>query len=371
MKRPQTYFIKTFGCQANQLDSQLIAGILEELGLAPAGNLDTADLVVINSCSVRDKAEAKVFGFKQKLLPLKSKPLVVLVGCLVGSAHGERRRFTPKSLEDKLSWVDHFLAPGQYHRLPEVLGFSSTSVAGEPKRPAGRCTSVTISTGCDNFCSYCVVPHSRGPERSRSKREILAEIKDLVNRGYTEFTLLGQNVNSWNLPKEKKFRLRAGGAGKLPFAFLLREVCALSGVDKVRFISSNPFDFTADLIEVLKHPKVSRYLHIAVQSGDDEILKRMNRRHTVGEFEELVAKIRQAVPEIRLGTDLIVGFPGETREQFANTVALYRKIRFANAYIASYSPRRGTAAAQLVDDVPLTEKKRRHQKLLKVVKENC
>lgn len=213
--------------------------------------------------------------------------------------------------------------------------------------------------------------YARGAEVSRSKEEILREIKHYLLRGYNEFTLCAQNVNSWGLSMKEKFEIRSGSDQKLPFAELLREIHDLEGVLKIDFISSNPFDFTNDLIETLKLPKISNYLHMAVQSGNDEILKKMNRRHTVSDFINLIEKIRKAKPDIEIGTDIIVGFPGETEEQFLDTCNLLEKIKFNVAYISIYSPRKGTPSAKFYeDDVPLKTKKERHARLTKVWKDS-
>jgi tRNA-2-methylthio-N6-dimethylallyladenosine synthase len=193
----------------------------------------------------------------------------------------------------------------------------------------------------------------------------LDEIVHLVSRGYKNIMLVGQNVNSWGLDRETKFKLRAGSNDKIPFASLLRKVHEVENIAKINFISSNPFDFTQDLIEALKLPKITRFLHFAVQSGDNDILKKMNRRHTIEEFKDLMIRIKNAVPDMEFGTDIIVGFPTETEEQFMRTLDLFKNFKFKSAYISIYSPREGTAAAKLMkDDVPLKEKKRRHKLLL-------
>ena len=213
--------------------------------------------------------------------------------------------------------------------------------------------------------------YARGAERSRSEKDILDEIKHLTDRGFKNIMLVGQNVNSWGLDKVTKFKLRAGSEHKIPFADLLRKVHALEGVEKINFISSNPFDFTQNLIDTLALPKITRFLHFAVQSGNNEILKKMNRRHTIEEFKSLIEKIKEKVPEMEFGTDIIVGFPGETKEQFMDTVKLFEDFKFKSTYISIYSPREGTNAAKfLVDDVSSKEKKRRHAVLTKVWETN-
>lgn len=343
----------------NVHDSEYIASVLENLGYEETTDLKEADILILNSCSVRQAAEDSIYGWGKRLKLLKTKPFVILAGCLAGSATGDRVRITPNYIKNKIPWVNAIVPPNYLSSLSSII----------PKRSPGDHAWVNISSGCDNFCSYCVVPYARKQEISRPKEEIIEEIKNLVEMGYCEFTLLGQNVNSWGLSKKDKFKIRLGSNAKLPFANLLRTTCGIKGVKRVEFMSSNPFDFTDDLIDAMKNPLISRYLHIAMQSGDDEILSRMNRRHTAKEFLDLIQKIKKEVPNIRIGTDLIVGFPGETARQFLNTVALCKKVKFANAYVAMYSPRPGTVAAGFSNDVPLEEKRRRHKILLGVIKE--
>jgi tRNA-2-methylthio-N6-dimethylallyladenosine synthase len=220
---------------------------------------------------------------------------------------------------------------------------------------------VPIMTGCNNYCSYCAVPYVRGREQSRPVRDVVAEIKKLVIGGAKEICLLGQNVNSYNPPDKKNFS--ALNPFKHDFARLLWEVDQIAGVERINFASVHPKDVSGEMIEALKLPKQLNYLHLAVQSGDDVILKRMNRKYTAADFEKLIQKIRAVKPDIAIGTDIIVGFPGETNEQFENTLHLYARVRFDIAYLAMYSPRVGTAAARLADDVPHKEKKRRWRAL--------
>jgi tRNA-2-methylthio-N6-dimethylallyladenosine synthase len=229
---------------------------------------------------------------------------------------------------------------------------------------------VNISFGCDNFCSYCVVPYSRGEEVSRSKKDILSEIDVLIKNGCTKITLCGQNVNSWGLSKKERLGIRTGSNQKLPFASLLREVHGRKNLEEISFISSNPFDFTADLVDATSLPKISNYIHIAAQSGNNDVLVRMNRNHTVEDFIKLIEDIKKVKPNLELGTDIIVGFPGETRDQFMDTVNLFHKIKFNVAFISMYSPRKGTFAQKnYEDDVTLKEKKYRHYYLTKVWRE--
>ena len=372
------YFITTYGCHANIADSENIAGMLEALGLFPAGKLEEADLVLVNTCSVRQASEDKVYGLAPKIRELRSKNQelrVILTGCLVGSATSERPRVTFDYLQKKTPWVDHYLNINELVSLPTYL--LSSGLADEwAVKSLGHWESklsqrsdtayINISQGCDNFCTFCVVPYARGKEVSCSEDEILAEVKRATVHGFKTVMFLGQNVNSWGLNAQKKLLSRKR-IGDLPFAALLRRVHEVEGVEKIKFITSNPFDFTSDLVQTLKLPKIERYLHLPVQSGDNDILKKMGRRHSREDYLELVMEIRQAVPEIELGTDIIVGFSGETEEQFLNTVDLVKTVGFNVVFIAMYSPRPGTVSAKLyLDDVPREEKRRRHAYLTKI-----
>lgn len=392
------YFIKTYGCQANLADTARISGILDLLGFSELKLpefktekeglfyvLSNADIFIINSCSVRQKSEDKIYGIgkeaKENFLKIGKKPYIILAGCIVGSTIGERKRFEPSELVKKTKWVDLYLDHSSVGFLPGILkdagllpnvlkkitdniGFEN---AAKPDSSDPKHAYVNISTGCDNFCTYCVVPYARGKEISRSEEEIIREIKTLVKKGAEYITLCGQNVNSWNLSYDEKFKIRSGSRKKLPFVSLLKKIHEIDGVKKLDFISSNPFDFTKDLVEALKLPKISNYIHIAVQSGNNEVLKNMNRRHTVEEFIKLITSIRKAKPGIEIGTDIIVGFPGETEKQFMDTVKLVEKVKFNVAFIAMYSQRKGTLAEKnFKDDVSRDEKKRRLAYITKV-----
>jgi len=396
--KPKKYFIKTFGCQANIADSNTMGGILEALNYERhlpdlKANEDTqfentlrsCDLIIVNTCSIRQKSEDKVYGMgriiKQVTDTGAKKPFIVLSGCMVGSVTGDRKRYDATTLEKKTPWVDLYTNPSEIMSLPQLLSnkrvldewavkkFDPSSVV--TVQDSNKHAFVNISYGCDNFCTFCVVPYARGAEVSRSEQEIIREIEHLILRGFSEFTLCGQNVNSWGLPTTVKFEVRTGSDQKLPFADLLRKIASMEKVEKIIFLSSNPFDFTTDLIDALKLPKISNYLHIAVQSGNNEVLKKMNRRHTVESFVSLIEKIKDARPDMEIGTDIIVGFPSETEEQFLDTVKLFEKVKFNVAYISIYSPRKGTPAERFYkDDVPLKEKKRRHAVLTKAWKDS-
>lgn len=389
------YFVQTYGCQANIRDSQAMAGTLEALGFVHTKRFQDADVLIINTCSVRQKSEDKVYGWgmkvgtsisgKEVFYDKKGDQVVFVTGCMIGSAKGDRTRVALKDLEERLDWADYLLAPEEEYKIPTILvkeglvdewtvnalGVNTSAEINPHLENETDWAYVNISTGCDNFCTFCVVPYARGAEQSRNEEDILHEIKHLNSRGFKNIMLVGQNVNSWGLDKQTKFKLRAGSEDKIPFADLLRKVHAMDGVEKINFISSNPFDFTQDLIDTLALPKITRFLHFAVQSGNNEILKKMNRRHTIEEFRSLIEKIKEKVPEMEFGTDIIVGFPSETEEQFMDTVKLFEDLKFKSAYISIYSPREGTNAQKLFkDDVPTKEKKRRHKFLYELWEKN-
>ena len=341
----KTYYIQTFGCQMNELDSEKIAALMESKGFILAKNKYKADTVIINTCSVRQSAEDRVMGMVENLKKLKPKPKIIMTGCMVSSAEGKRKRYTLPELKEKFLNIDQFVSIGKLLK----------NFKGEPKRKKKTSAFVSIMKGCDNFCSYCVVPYARGREVSRPIEKIVCEVKALVNNGYEQIILLGQNVNSY------------GKNSKDNFAILLKKLNNIKGLEKILFLTSNPHDLSNDIIRAMKLPKIDRYLHLAVQSGDDKVLRRMNRKYTVKKYIRLIERIRKEIPKIQIGTDIIVGFPGETKEQFENTVELCRKVKFNVAYIAKYSPRQGTAAYKLKDNISYKEKKRRFQVLDKMI----
>lgn len=324
----------------NKSDSERIAGWYESRGWELAKEIKKADEVVINTCSVRESAENRVFGLLNNLNKLPRGSKIILTGCML--------RYPVRWLRNKLPKVDEF------RKIHEFYG-------AKPIIEKGTYAWVPIIEGCNNFCAYCVVPTARGREVSRPFEEIICEVEELVRRGYKEITLLGQNVNSYgkDLPKERISVLIPEYKVRTPFAILLKKLNQIGGLEKISFVTSNPWDLNDEIIESMSLPKIDRYLHLAVQSGDDEILRRMNRKYTAKQFTELVKKIRKKIPGIKIGTDIIVGFPGETEEQFQQTVNLCKKVGFEKAYIAMYSPRWGTAAYKLRDNVPYFRKKGR------------
>ncbi|HUV42663.1 MAG TPA: tRNA (N6-isopentenyl adenosine(37)-C2)-methylthiotransferase MiaB [Patescibacteria group bacterium] len=348
MLKLKTYFIQTFGCQMNEADSERMAGVFEKKGYQLAKKIEKAEVIVINTCSVRESAENRVFGLINNLSQQKKKDQKIIVtGCILGSALGEKRRYTLRQLKKKLPQVDEFKT------IEELV----TSEKVKPKRKKKVSALVSIMEGCDNFCSYCVVPYARGKEISRPFEEIIGEVETLAKRGYQEIILLGQNVNSYGkgLKPERKF------------SDLLRQLHEIKGIKKISFLTSNPWDLTDDIIEAMSLPKISRELHLPVQSGDNQILKKMNRPYTAFQYLKLVVKIKKKIPNIQISTDIIVGFPEETREAFENTVKLCQKVGFVKAYIAKYSSRPGTTAFKLKDNVLPKEKKQRWQILEKLI----
>lgn len=331
----KTYFIKTFGCQANEADSEKIAGFYQSQGYKPAENIETADVVIINTCSVRQSAENRVAGLIINLTDKNKRQKIILAGCVL--------RYGISDLKKRYPQVDEFL------RVSEL------KPDAEPIRQDKKEALVSIMEGCNNFCSYCAVPYARGREKSRLLEDIVCEVEKLVGQGYNQIVLLGQNVNSYGKD------LRTQKDKEVSFAKLLKKLNEVFGLEKIKFLTSNPWDLTKDIIQSIKLPKVEKYLHLAVQSGDDEILKRMNRPYTALQYLDLIKEIKKEIREMKIGTDVIVGFPGETEEQFQKTVDLCRKADFSIAYVNKYSPRPGTVAYKLKDDVVPSEKKRRWQ----------
>ena len=337
----------------NEADSEKLAAVFEKQGYKLVEDINQADIVIINTCSVRESAENRVFGLISNLVKQRTKKQkIILTGCMVGSARGERRRYTLLQLKKKLPQVDEFKT------VEELIG--SEKISSKYKKKTS--VFVPIMRGCNHFCSYCVVPYARGKEVSRPFEEIVCEVEELARRGYKEITLLGQNVNSYGKDTKKpKTQVKNQKIKKFKnkFAQLLVALHQISGIKKISFITSNPWDLTDEIIEAMSLPKIDRYFHLPVQSGDDEILRRMNRPYTAGEYIKLVEKIRKKIPDIKIGTDIIVGFPGESEKAFQNTVKLCKKVGFVKAYIAKYSPRPGTAAYKFKDNVLPEEKKRR------------
>src|SRR4030042_829274 len=352
------YHIITFGCQMNKSDSERIATVLEKKGYKLASNIKDANLILVNMCSVRQSAVDRVFGLIPKFQKLK-------LTLRQAQGDGEPRRTIKTVLTGCILKRDKRKFRKKFDEIWEMKNYFEIA----PKCQNRFQTLIPISNGCNNFCSYCVVPYTRGPLVCRPHKEILKEIKDAVKKGLNpirnaisngarEIWLLGQNVNDYNSPTEQKIN----------FAKLLKMVNDVPGDFKIRFMSPHPADFTDELIDVMaKSKKIAKYLNLPVQSGDNKILKKMNRPYMIEQYKNLVKKIRKKIPDINLTTDVIVGFPGETQSQFENTVKLFKEIKFNLAYIAKYSPRPGTAAFKMKDNVPLKEKKKREKILRRLL----
>ncbi|HHV61104.1 MAG TPA: tRNA (N6-isopentenyl adenosine(37)-C2)-methylthiotransferase MiaB [Firmicutes bacterium] len=370
------YLLQTFGCQMNVHDSEIIAGILEKEGYVPARDPEEADLILFNTCCVRENPERKVYGRVGDLKRLKEKKpdlIIGICGCMV-QQEGELEK-----IKEQLPHVDLVFGTHNIHRLPELLHQVEAGikhayevwdeereerdglVEGLPVKREGDLKAwVTIMYGCDNFCSYCIVPYVRGRERSRPFEEIIAEVTELGREGYKEVTLLGQNVNAYG----------KGLPEKVDFADLLAALDRIPGIERIRYTTSHPRDFSSKLIKTIAASrKVCEHFHLPLQAGSDKILRKMNRGYTSRRYLDLVAEIREHVPGSSITTDLIVGFPGETEEDFQATLDMIRKVEFDSAFTFIYSPRRGTAAARMPDQVPEDEKRDRIYRLIEVQNE--
>jgi len=354
------YHVITFGCQMNKSDSERISAIFEHLNYSNVDDFVKADFVIINACSVRQTAIDRVWGLLKKIDKIKQtrKMVSILTGCLLPEDKERfKQRFDLVFNIKNLSELETFL-----HNKNDCT--SDDYFTTLPKSKNKFQAFVPIMTGCNNFCSYCAVPYVRGREISRPVFEILNEIKRLVEAGAKEVTLLGQNVNSYN-PTDS---FSADNPYSQNFAKLLWEVNQIRGIERIIFFSSHPKDLHDDVIHALSLPKMMNYLHLALQSGDNEILQKMNRLYTEKDFSKLIAKVRKVKPDMAIGTDIIVGFPGETKEQFEATLNLYEKLRLDISYHSMYSPRQGTKAEELNDDVSYEEKKKRWFELQALVK---
>lgn len=358
-----TFYIKTFGCQMNVADSERLESYYLARGYQKSASIENADHIIINTCAIRQSAEDRVYALVKKL-KLNNKK-VVLTGCMVGMAVKDKSGKLLERLKTAAPAIDEFLPI-------EEVGFETV-----PARHNKTHAYIPISNGCNNFCTYCVVPYSRGREVSRPVKDMINEIKDLVKKGTEEITLVGQNVNSYgndiieSVPHIKPVYVKHLGRQRIPtlFPHLLSEIAKIKKIKKISFISSNPWDFSDELIEVIaKNPKIDRNIHLPVQSGDNKILKKMNRWYTDREYLNLVKKIKSKIPKVKLSTDIIVGFPTETDKAFQNTVNLCSEVGFVKAFIAEYSPRPGTIAYKnFPDNISNTIKKQRFRILDKLI----
>lgn len=364
------YFIKTYGCQMNEHDSEMISAILEDMSFSKTEDYEAADLIILNTCAIRENAHNKTFGMLGRIKHLReSKPnlLVGLAGCM------SQEESVVDEIIEKYKWMDFVFGTHNIHKLPEILkehintnklevnvwSNEGNVIEGIPsKRDSKYKAWVNIMYGCDKFCTYCIVPYTRGKQRSRLPEDIVGEVKELKKQGYKEVTLLGQNVNAYG----KDFINR-----EYKMEDLLRDV-AETKIERVRFVTSHPWDFTDEMINVIaKYDNVCNYIHLPVQSGSSRILKFMGRRYTKESYLELYKKIREKVKNCSITTDIIVGFPGETKEDFEETLKLAEECKFDSAFTFIYSPRQGTPAAKMKDDVSLNEKEQRLYKLNEVI----
>ncbi|MCX5692479.1 MAG: tRNA (N6-isopentenyl adenosine(37)-C2)-methylthiotransferase MiaB [Candidatus Omnitrophica bacterium] len=374
-------FIQTFGCQMNEHDSARLKDLLLEKGYVFCDRLEHADVAIFNTCSVRKHAEDRVYGKIGELQKLKAKKpglIIGIIGCMAEARKDEIIRRFPI--------VDFLCGPADLDKVPDIIdkirlgaghimyleGYKSKIIPAFSKnRKTGKTAYVKIMEGCDNFCSYCIVPYVRGRERSRPSRDILDEIKKLIDKGVKEITLLGQNVNSYG----------KGLKEKINFVALLTKIDKLvhlpgepigspgrwTGCVKINFLTSHPKDASLSLFKTMRDlESVSKNLHLPIQSGSDKILNKMNRKYTVARYKKLVDDFRKIVKNGNVSSDIIVGFPGETEKDFKDTLNVVRELRFGAAYIFKYSPRPITKAAKFKDDVSLGEKEKRHALLLKL-----
>ena len=367
----KTYHVKTYGCQMNEHDSENIKAILEELGFTEVDDYEHADLVLLNTCSIRENAHNKAFGMLGRLKHLKEgkKNLIIgLCGCMA------QEEGVVDEILHKYKYVNFVFGTHNLHRLPillsenlnsnkqeiEVYSKEGNLIEGMPvKRANSYKAYVNIIYGCDKFCTYCIVPYTRGKQRSRNKDDILKEVNDLVRDGYQEVTLLGQNVNAYGKDFDYQYRMED----------LLEDV-AKTNIPRVRFMTSHPWDFTDKMIEVIaKYPNIMPSVHLPVQAGANRILKLMGRRYTKESYLELFHKIKNTIPNVSISTDIIVGFPGETEEDFLETLSLAEECKYDNAFTFIYSPRENTPASKLADNVSLEEKEKRLYRLNEVVNE--
>lgn len=362
----KTYHIITIGCQMNENDSERVASFLEELGYAKSSDPYTAEVVVATTCGVRQSAENRVYGLMPRIKEANPNSKIIITGCL------SNREDVRKRLENS---VDIWLPITDLPSLADKLDCgkqAGDSLSGyfqiQPKYESTFSAYVPIGNGCNNFCSYCVVPYARGREEYRPAEDIINEVVKLLEKGYKEITLIAQNVNSYKSVVSGD----DGNVREINFAQLLKMVNDLPGNFWLRFSTSHPKDMSDELIAAIaSSEKVCRHIHLPAQAGDNDVLKSMNRKYTVEHYVDLVEKIRLALPGVSVTTDVIVGFPGETSEQFDNTAKLFRELKFDMAYISQYSPRPGTAAAKLEDNITKEEKKRREESVNDILRETA
>lgn len=362
------YFITTYGCQMNVHESEKIAGMLVDIGYESASSVEDADVIVFNTCCIRDTAEKRAYGNIGALKSLKrANPdkIIAVVGCMTQQKGGA------EALSLKFPFVDIILGTNSLDKLPILVQDkrsrrASIAVSEDPTvdlglelpiyRTSGTNAWINIMYGCNNFCTYCIVPYVRGRERSRSISDVIRDVKQVLSEGYKEITLLGQNVDSYGND------LKDGTS----FAALLKEIAALPGKFRLRFMTSHPKDFSREVVDVIAASRnICHNIHLPIQSGSNEILRRMNRKYTVEQYLEIVDYIKEKMPDVGITSDIMIGFPGETEEDFLSTCDLVRKVRFSNAFTFVYSPRKGTPAANM-EQIPADIKKSRITRLVKL-----
>ena len=359
------YTILTYGCQMNVHDSENISGIMEDLGYTKEDNYEDADVIIINTCAIRENAQNKVVGILGRIKKLKeTNPNIITIigGCM------PQEESVSGMIKDKYKWVDIVLGTHNIYDIPtlldninkerkqniEVYSIEGSIIENLPvKRDSKIKAWVNIQYGCDKFCSYCIVPYTRGKQRSRLPEDILKEVKSLKEKGYKEVTLLGQNVNAYGKDLELNYTM----------ANLLEDT-AKTGIPRLRFVTSHPWDFTEEMITTIaKYPNIMPYIHLPLQSGSSKILKLMGRRYTKEEYLNLFDKMKKEIPNVAISTDIIVGFPNETEEDFKETLEVVNHCKYDGAYTFIFSPRVGTPAAKMEDNTPLKEKEERLQRL--------
>ena len=367
--KDKNYLILTYGCQMNEHDSENISGIMEDMSYNEVDDMDNADVIIVNTCAIRENAHNKAEGMLGRIKHLKEERndiIVVLCGCMA-----QEEGLVNKI--NKYKWIDIICGTHNYHKIPqylkevydsqdkllrEVFSIEGDVIENLPIKRDSKYTGwVNIQYGCDKFCTYCIVPYTRGKQRSRLPHDIIDEVREMYNNSYQEVTLLGQNVNAYGKDLDMEY----------DFADLLGEV-SQTGIPRIRFVTSHPWDFTDKMIDVIsKCDNIMPYIHLPIQSGSDRILKLMGRKYTSEEYLELVKKIKERIPNVSVTTDIIVGFPGETEDDFLKTLDMVNEVRYDLAYTFIYSPREGTPAAKMEDNTSMDEKKERLARLNELI----
>ena len=373
------YHILTMGCQLNENDSEKLCGMLEKMGYTRTNEFQDADLNLFNTCCVRENAEDKLFGKLGELKRVKEEKgtIIAIGGCMMQEKH-----ITDK-IKESYPFVDILFGTHTLYRFPEdlykaliekkkqedILDIDGEIYEGLPiKRDSHIKASVTIMNGCNNFCTYCIVPYVRGRERSREPKEIIKEVEGLAKQGYKEITLLGQNVNSYLRVEKEKGKPFEEYEGVHSFATLLKAINKIEGIERIRFVSPHPKDFTDDVIDAIANcDKVCKLIHLPLQSGNTNVLKEMNRKYTKEQYLNLVEKMKAKIPNLTLSTDIIVGFPGETEEEFEDTLDVVKKVRFEQVYMFIYSRRVGTPGDKMENQIPEEIKHKRFDRLKALV----